>query len=127
MYEYMKNYEIYRLKYRKYNVYQFERGKNLKEGESEIDIYIRYFVDICRDSFLAVLTFSSETSRDFRLLPTTRNSSSSSTIFLQNERTIYYKSRFILDSYLRMCFFSVNEWLVIVRILLYDTGNFKIV
>lgn len=84
----MKDYERYRLKCRKYKcISQFEREKNLKEGESEIDIYIyiRYFVDICRDSFLAVLTFSSETSRDFRLLPTTRNSSSSSTIFLQNE------------------------------------------
>lgn len=30
-------------------------------------------------------TFSSETSRDFKLLPTTRNSSSNSTIFLYNK------------------------------------------
>ena len=34
------------------------------------------------DSIFVMYTFSSETSRDFRLLPTTRNSSSSSTIFL---------------------------------------------
>lgn len=42
----MKDYERYRLKCRKYKcISQFERGKNLKEGESEIDIYI-YIFDI---------------------------------------------------------------------------------
>lgn len=34
------------------------------------------------------LTFSSETSKDFKLLPTTRSSSSSSTILLRKEREI---------------------------------------
>lgn len=43
-----------------------------------------YFPHVNR---LVVRTFSSETSRDLRLLPTTLNSSSSSTIFLQLWKT----------------------------------------
>lgn len=35
---------------------------------------------------LCILTFSSDTSRDFKLLPTTRSSSSSSTILLLNKK-----------------------------------------
>ena len=43
----MKDYERYRLKCRKYKcISQFERGKNLKEGESEIDIYIYIYIYI---------------------------------------------------------------------------------
>lgn len=122
----MKDYETYRLKCRKYNV-----ARTWKEFERRRK-WNRYIYSIFR-RYLSWLV-SSGTYLLFGDLKGFQIVANYAQFFFElNDLPAKWTEPFttnpdfILDSYLKRCFFSVNEWLVIVRILLYNVDSFKIV